>query len=173
MIGIKGEYVPHKDMTILLTLDKPLIGKMASFHDPNNVKIGSALLDNDVFYGGRNMLAFNTLTSNPNCGGQAIMNGNLFLNPHKDEAERLIMKGDAAVGDFRFIVGFDAFYDAHLENVMQRNKYVAVNLESFGDDELLIDTIWNNEELVQKKTLDMIYGREWLVQWVMRLQRVG
>ena len=151
MIGVKADLSPSKDVTILLTMNKPLIDKMSDYHDKDNPTIPSIFFTSDAFYGGRNMMAYNTLTVNPNCRGIPLLNGNLFLNPDKDKAEKLVKKGDAMAGDFRFVVGFEAVYDDHLQNIMQRNKYVAVNLETFGDDQLLMDTLWNNEQLVKKK----------------------
>ena len=73
------------------------------------------------------------------------------IYPDLKEAEKFILKGDANVGDFRFIVGFEAFYGAHLENIMKRNRYVAVNVEGYKGKDLLLDTLWNNKALVEKK----------------------
>ena len=91
--------------------------KVSEHHHQKQSDLSILFMNNDAF--------------TANCAGISLMIGELF-----------IIKDNGSVGDFRFIIGFESFYDAHLESMLERNKYI--DLEGYKDQDFLLDTLWNN-----------------------------
>lgn len=153
MVGFKANVKGYEAMTFLHVMNKPMNQKLKVFMDGARQQIPSVFDKNDVFYGGIDETKIHLMTTNPNCGGFPMLNETVFLDPDRNRAQELILKREAKTSDFRFFIGFMSRADCHLQNILDRKKYIAVNVSEVSDRGLVRNILWNNEQMVREKYL--------------------